>query len=176
MQELWLLTFVLLLSGRAICDTQELSVGFIIEGQYEGQTTVIQKAITAANRKLTELLSGQSHQVTLVPLIKRISARNAFATTKAACELLSDQVITVFGPNSSPASTQALWVAQKYGIPYVVVQWGDDEPLQNYSINLHPSYNEVGRVLRRFIEEAEDWKQLGIIYADDEGKTVVTLK
>ncbi|BHF69064.1 hypothetical protein SprV_0301210500 [Sparganum proliferum] len=169
MQELWLIGFVLLLGGRAICDTQELSVGFVIEGQSEGQTTVIQKAITAANRKLNELLNGQSHQVTLVPLIKRISARNAFAATKAACELLADQVITVFGPNSIPASTQAMWVAQKYCIPYVVVQWGDDEPIQNYSINLHPSYNEVGRVLRRFIEEAEDWKQLGIIYADDEG-------
>ncbi|VDL95466.1 unnamed protein product [Schistocephalus solidus] len=190
---LWLIG-LLRLAILVLCDMQELNVGFIIEGPAERQTQVIQKAITAANRKLAELLAGQPHQVTLVPLIKRIDTRNAFAATKAAiekivyfqankvlteyqlllkaCDLLMNQVITVFGPGSTPASTPSLRITQKYSIPYVVIQWSDDDSLQNYSINLHPSYNEVGRVLRKFIEEAEDWKQLGIIYAKEEGKTM----
>lgn len=165
---LWLIG-LLRLAILVLCDMQELNVGFIIEGPAERQTQVIQKAITAANRKLAELLAGQPHQVTLVPLIKRIDTRNAFAATKAACDLLMNQVITVFGPGSTPASTPSLRITQKYSIPYVVIQWSDYDSLQNYSINLHPSYNEVGRVLRKFIEEAEDWKQLGIIYAKEEG-------
>ncbi|BHF69063.1 hypothetical protein SprV_0301210400 [Sparganum proliferum] len=156
--------------AKALSEGQKLSVGFIIEGESQSWALAFQKATEAANQTLAELMVGQPHKLRLVPVLKRIETGNAFAATKAACELLREPVIAIFGPNSGTASAQALRVSQKHGIPYVVTRWGDDDqPLHNVSINLHPSESEVGHTLRRFVERAEEWKQLGLIYTDDEG-------
>ncbi|VDM03591.1 unnamed protein product, partial [Schistocephalus solidus] len=131
-----------------------------------------QKATEAANQTLADLLAGQPHQVRLVPLLKRIEVGNAFAATKAACELLKEPVVAIIGPNSNAASLQVLRVSQKHGIPYMVTRWGDEPHLNNVSVDLHPSGSAVGQTLRRFVEEAEEWKQLGLIYTEDEGDVV----
>lgn len=42
--------------------------------------------------------------------------------------------------------------------------------LLNYTINLHPTHQEVGNALVDFLHEAEDWDQLGFIYSHDDSK------
>lgn len=90
-----------------------------------------------------------------------------------ACELLTEQVIAIFGPDSTAASAQALWVSHQYKIPYMLAQWDLNQPILNYTINLHPHYENVGKALGTFLKEAEDWNQLGLIYAHDDSKLVI---
>ncbi|VDK78032.1 unnamed protein product [Dibothriocephalus latus] len=158
-----------LLFVKSASKEQILNVGFIIEGESQSWALAFQKATEAANQTLAELLTGRPHQVRLVPVLKHIEAGNAFAATKAACELLREPVVAIFGPNGNAASAQALRVSHKHGIPYMVTRWGDEPHLNNVSINLHPPQSVIGHTLRRFVEEAEEWKQLGLIYTDDEG-------
>uniref|UniRef100_A0A0X3NGZ5 Glutamate receptor ionotropic, kainate 2 n=1 Tax=Schistocephalus solidus TaxID=70667 RepID=A0A0X3NGZ5_SCHSO len=165
----YLLCVESLLFAKSASEEQKLNVGFIIEGESQSWALAFQKATEAANQTLADLLAGQPHQVRLVPLLKRIEVGNAFAATKAACELLKEPVVAIIGPNSNAASLQVLRVSQKHGIPYMVTRWGDEPHLNNVSVDLHPSGSAVGQTLRRFVEEAEEWKQLGLIYTEDEG-------
>ncbi|VDD75947.1 unnamed protein product [Mesocestoides corti] len=95
----------------------------------------------------------------------------------AACELLAEQVVAVFGPDGPSTSTQARLISQKYSIPYLLAQWdvNANEDLLNHSINLHPSSEDVGQALVDFLHVAEEWDQLGFIYTDDDSKSLFRL-
>ncbi|KAL5960898.1 Glutamate receptor ionotropic kainate 3 [Taenia solium] len=100
-----------------------------------------------------------------------------------ACQLLSEGVVAIFGPDSPTASARVQWICQNHHVPYLLAQWdpielldevadayGDNKAgtLLNFTINLHPSHDEVGEALVDFLHKAEEWQQLGFIYAHDD--------
>uniref|UniRef100_A0A158QGX0 Glutamate receptor ionotropic, kainate 2 n=1 Tax=Rodentolepis nana TaxID=102285 RepID=A0A158QGX0_RODNA len=97
--------------------------------------------------------------------------------------LLSEGVVAIFGPDSPTTSAQSQWICQTHQVPYFLAQWnpleilddvadeyGDNSAsgLFNYTINLHPTHNEVGDALVDFLHKAEEWPQLGFIYSHDD--------
>lgn len=96
--------------------------------------------------------------------------------------------MAVFGPDSPTTSAQSQWICQTHQVPYFLAQWnpleilddvadeyGDNSAigLLNYTINLHPTHNEVGDALVDFLHKAEEWPQLSFIYSHDDGKYIL---
>lgn len=105
--------------------------------------------------------------------------------SSSACQLLSEGVVAIFGPDSPTASAQVQWICQNHHVPYLLAQWDPIDlladvadayggnkagTLLNFTINLHPNHDEVGEALVDFLHKAEEWQQLGFIYAHDDSK------
>uniref|UniRef100_A0A5K3FNW6 Lig_chan-Glu_bd domain-containing protein n=2 Tax=Mesocestoides corti TaxID=53468 RepID=A0A5K3FNW6_MESCO len=148
----------------------QLNVGIILEGTHAGQETALRKGVQRANQNLAELRLHAPLKITLHPILKRIEEGSAFAASEAACELVAENVVAIFGPDSKAASGPAQWISQQYSIPYFLAQ-GDldtDETLFNFTVNLHPHFEDVGEALVDFIQGTQGWEELGLIYAHDD--------
>ncbi|VDD83416.1 unnamed protein product [Mesocestoides corti] len=146
--------------------------GIILEGTHAGQETALRKGVQRANQNLAELRLHAPLKITLHPILKRIEEGSAFAASEAACELVAENVVAIFGPDSKAASGPAQWISQQYSIPYFLAQ-GDldtDETLFNFTVNLHPHFEDVGEALVDFIQGTQGWEELGLIYAHDDSK------
>ncbi|EUB57342.1 Glutamate receptor, ionotropic kainate [Echinococcus granulosus] len=167
----------------AITNALQLNVGAILEGSSPGKEAAFRKAIYSANERLSRSQRSSAESVSLNLILKNIEVADTFAAASATCQLLSEGVVAIFGPDSPTTSTQAQWICQNHQVPYLLAHWdpielldevadayGDNKAshLLNFTINLHPSHDEVGEALADFLHIAEEWQQLGFIYARDD--------
>ncbi|CDS37723.1 Glutamate receptor ionotropic kainate 2 [Echinococcus multilocularis] len=167
----------------AITSALQLNVGAILEGSSPGKEAAFRKAIYSANERLSRSQRSSAESVSLNLILKNIEVADTFAAASATCQLLSEGVVAIFGPDSPTTSTQAQWICQNHQVPYLLAHWdpielldevadayGDNKAshLLNFTINLHPSHDEVGEALADFLHIAEEWQQLGFIYARDD--------
>ena len=104
-----------------------------------------------------------------------------------ACQLLTEGVVAIFGPDSPTASAQTQWICQTHHVPCLLAQWdplrlldevadayGEDSAGKffNFTVNLHPGHEEVGEALVDFLHRVEEWPQLSFIYSYDDSKAV----
>nr|CDS26618.2 glutamate receptor ionotropic kainate 1 2 3 [Hymenolepis microstoma] len=163
----------------------QLNVGVILEGADHGKADAFQKAIFSANERLKKTIDHGSQEMSLNMTLRYIEMGDSFGAAEATCQLLSEGVVAVFGPDSPTTSAQSQWICQTHQVPYFLAQWnpleilddvadeyGDNSAagLFNYTINLHPTHNEVGDALVDFLHKAEEWPQLGFIYSHDDSK------
>ncbi|KAL5108133.1 Glutamate receptor ionotropic kainate 2 [Taenia crassiceps] len=178
-----MLAIALLNFAIATTHALQLNVGVILEDSSPGKEAAFRKAIHSANERLSRSQRGSAQSVSLNLLLKNIEVADTFAAASATCQLLSEGVVAIFGPDSPTASAQVQWICQNHHVPYLLAQWdpielldevadvyGDNKAgtLLNFTINLHPSHDEVGEALADFLHKAEEWQQLGFIYAHDD--------
>ncbi|VUZ44624.1 unnamed protein product, partial [Hymenolepis diminuta] len=118
---------VLVASSSAL----QLNVGVILEGAGHGKENAFRKAIFSANERLQKAQSHGSQQMTLNMTLKYIEIGDSFGAAAATCQLLSEGVVAVFGPDSPTTSAQSQWICQTHQVPYFLAQWNPLEILDD---------------------------------------------
>lgn len=65
---------------------------------------------------------------------------------RAACELLSNTVAGIFGPQSKSTVDHVQSICDALDIPHIVARW-DPEPKRGNVVNLYPHANTLSTVL-----------------------------
>nr|XP_037875292.1 glutamate receptor ionotropic, kainate 2 [Bombyx mori] len=98
---------------------------------------------------------------------------DSFAASKAACELISQGVIAIFGP-TDPISASAVEArCRSAGIPHIQANWrpppvrGLERPSPP-GINLYPEAVALSKAIAIFIKDS-DWTTYTLLYDDDQG-------
>lgn len=134
-------------------------------------------------------------KVELMPVIKTIQSSDSYAAETAGkyqhessmridmaqkyhchydfvvCELISEGVAAIFGPNAMKTSGIVAAICNEVGIPHFTAHWIPDmpaikRPFHSYTRNLFPNPDHFSRALADLITD-NDWKTFTIIYEDD---------
>lgn len=87
-------------------------------------------------------------------------------------------MIAIFCPDSRSTAHAAMVICQQYAIPCLTAQWdatlGTNAEF-NVTVNLQPTVSDVGSTLAAFLQEAQGWDELGLIYANEESKQITII-
>ncbi|XP_031766702.2 glutamate receptor ionotropic, kainate 2-like isoform X1 [Galleria mellonella] len=98
---------------------------------------------------------------------------DSFAASKAACELIADGVIAIFGPIDVTSATIVEAHCRAARIPHIQATWrpprvrGQELPSPP-GINLHPEAVALSKAAALFIKDS-DWNTYTLLYDDDYG-------
>uniref|UniRef100_A0A0R3THA1 ANF_receptor domain-containing protein n=1 Tax=Rodentolepis nana TaxID=102285 RepID=A0A0R3THA1_RODNA len=90
--------------------------------------------------------------------------------------LLSEEVIAIFCPDSRSTAHAVMQICQQHAIPCLTAQWdatlGTNAEF-NVTVNLQPTVSDIGDTLAAFLQEAQGWDQLGLIYTNEDSRHFV---
>ncbi|XP_071567599.1 glutamate receptor ionotropic, kainate 2-like isoform X7 [Temnothorax nylanderi] len=137
-------------------------------------------SIKAVNKKMST--PERARNVSLTPITKQIN-KNAFQVANiaflrdhimhfwelhhAACELIDNGVIGIFGPQDKSTASYVQSMCDTLDIPHIAARW-DSELKRGNAINLHPHPDSLSMVFQNLIEEYK-WKEYAIIYDNTDG-------
>ncbi|XP_015112728.1 glutamate receptor ionotropic, kainate 2 [Diachasma alloeum] len=126
----------------------------------------------AFNRALGEIRKNAiipSYQ--LQPTIKWVNAStDSFETYLAACRLIEQGVIAIFGPGNSFTSDIVSSVTSRYDIPHIeyIFRRVDDTSYDNTTINMYPDAEIIADALADLLNITH-WPQFTVLYETDDG-------
>lgn len=87
-----------------------------------------------------------------------------------ACQLIERQVIAIYGPSTPYASSAVQALCNQFGIPHLQIDWGYHQTSRGYALNVHPHYLAFGQALYDYVQKAEYWDTVAVIYSREESK------
>ena len=82
----------------------------------------------------------------------------------------------MFGPSSVETSAHIQSMCDVLHMPHIEMRWDFRfDPPSNYSVNLYPHPIVLGNALRDLVKHKK-WKSFAILYEENEGKVILTLK
>ncbi|CAH8652267.1 unnamed protein product [Heterobilharzia americana] len=145
----------------------------LIEKDDVAQEICFKKSIQAAN-KLLQQHDSSNHRFQLIPIIETIDGDDSFEATRKACQLLERQVIAVYGPSTPHASSAVQALCNQFGIPHLQIDWGYRQTSRGYALNVHPHYLAFGQALYDYVQKAEYWDTVAVIYSKEENSDYTT--
>ncbi|VDP74607.1 unnamed protein product [Schistosoma curassoni] len=85
-----------------------------------------------------------------------------------ACQLIERQVIAIYGPSTPYASSAVQALCNQFGIPHLQIDWGYHQTSRGYALNVHPHYLAFGQALYDYVQKAEYWDTVAVIYSREE--------
>lgn len=147
---------------------EELKIGGLFEKGEENLALAFRLAIERINRERKLLPKTR-----LVPVVEVLDKSNSFAASRKVCRILQDNLIGIFGPQTSKSSNYARSVCSALQMPHFETRWDSmlPEPMP-YSINLAPLPSALGRALRDQVVK-KNWKTFAILYSEDSSMTLI---
>ncbi|XP_071628678.1 glutamate receptor ionotropic, kainate 2-like isoform X6 [Temnothorax longispinosus] len=158
---------------------RSISIGGLFDGD-EMIEKAFEISIEAVNKKIST--PERARNISLTPITKQIN-KNAFQVANiaflrdhimhfwelhhAACKLIDDGVIGIFGPQDKSTASYVQSMCDTLDIPYIAARW-DSELKRGNVINLHPHPDSLSMVFQNLIEEYK-WKEYAIIYDNTDG-------
>lgn len=133
---------------------------------FENDDDILERAFRHAVSKINE----ESHILTHTKLeahIERIKRHDSFQASRKVCELLSQGMAAIFGPQSSESSSAIQSTCSVLEVPHIQYRWDYRSPRNNQTVNLYPHPDAIGVAYRDFILE-KNWKTLAILYEDSD--------
>ncbi|RTG89503.1 glutamate receptor, ionotropic, invertebrate [Schistosoma bovis] len=141
--------------------------GALIKKDDVAQEICFKKSIQAAN-KLLQQHDSTNHRFQLIPIIETIDGDDSFEATRKACQLIERQVIAIYGPSTPYASSAVQALCNQFGIPHLQIDWGYHQTSRGYALNVHPHYLAFGQALYDYVQKAEYWDTVAVIYSREE--------
>ncbi|XP_018563905.1 glutamate receptor ionotropic, kainate 2-like [Anoplophora glabripennis] len=131
--------------------------------QNESHEKAFRYAVERVNRNV------QEGEFTLVPLVtSSVSEDQPFPTQQHACFLLSQGVVSIFGPRH-PVDIEAVQsVCDAKEIPHIITRWNYFPLRDSTEINFYPHPSMLSTAYFDIIMALE-WKTFTVLYEDDEG-------
>ncbi|XP_015124611.1 glutamate receptor ionotropic, kainate 2-like [Diachasma alloeum] len=126
----------------------------------------------AFNRALDELQKDallSSYQ--LEPIIIWVNyTADSFKTYLAACQLIEQGVIAIFGPGNPFTSNIVSSITSRYNIPHIEYTFKrvDDSHFSNTTINVYPDAGIIAEALADLLESMH-WTQFTVLYETNDG-------
>ncbi|XP_037026038.1 glutamate receptor ionotropic, kainate 2-like [Bradysia coprophila] len=123
-------------------------------------------------RNALDRKNSENHRFQFIPLVHRVDPDDSFGAEKIACELASDGVVAIFGPNSIQTSKIVGSVCNELGIPHILSNWSPgevrDAAMQHaYTLNFFPENNLFAQALAQIIDDYE-WNGFTLLYDNNE--------
>ena len=147
---------------------EELRVGGLFERGEENAALAFRLAIERLNSHRALLPKTK-----LVPAIEILDKSDSFAASRKVCHILQDNLISIFGPQSSKSSNYARSVCSALHLPHFETRWDGSllDPMP-HSINLAPPPSLLGHALRDLILK-KNWKTFAILYSEDSSMILI---
>ncbi|XP_063986144.1 glutamate receptor ionotropic, kainate 2-like isoform X2 [Diachasmimorpha longicaudata] len=107
----------------------------------------------------------------LKPIIIWVNhSSDSYMTHLAACRLIEEQVIAIFGPGNPFTSDIVSTITSRYDIPHIeyIFKRTDDSPLFNSTINIYPDAEIIGEALADILNSTR-WTQFTVLYETNDG-------
>lgn len=85
------------------------------------------------------------------------------------CDLLSEGMAAMFGPQSSEGSAAVQSTCDVLEVPHIETRWDYRTKRDNHSINLFPHPTALGKAYLDYVK-AKEWKKFAILYEESDGK------
>lgn len=147
---------------------RELKIGGLFEKGEENLEIAFRLALDRINTD-TRLLTATR----LVPLVEKLDKSDSFAASRKVCKILQNNLIAIFGPQSSKSSNYARSVCSALHMPHFETRWDSSlpEPMP-FSINMAPLPSALGKALRDLVVK-KNWKTFAIIYSEDSSMILI---
>ncbi|XP_034827944.1 glutamate receptor ionotropic, kainate 2-like [Maniola hyperantus] len=117
--------------------------------------------------------SMESEHYNFAMIIVYVPYGDSFAASKAACELLANGVIAIYGPTDIVSTLAVEARCRAARVPYIQAVWrppqirGLERPTPP-GINLYPEAVALSKAVALFIKDS-DWNRYTLLYDDDHG-------
>lgn len=147
---------------------RELRIGGLFERGEENLEVAFQLALERINtdRRLLPMTR-------LVPVVEKLDKSDSFAASRKVCRILQNNLIAIFGPQTSKSSNYARSMCSALQMPHFETRWDSSltEPM-SYSINIAPLPSALGRALRDLVMK-KNWKTFAILYSEDSSMILI---
>ncbi|XP_046984816.1 glutamate receptor ionotropic, kainate 2-like isoform X1 [Schistocerca americana] len=155
------LSFIVLFCFVQSCGCfSEIKIGALFHGQESQQEQTFRLAV--------EHINSKQHVYELKPYVQYVEEHDVLQVDAAVCELLSNGVWAIFGPNSSSASEQVQSICDTIEIPHIEMRWNTKQRRQDVALNLYPHPKALSKVYADLVK-AWKWKSFTILFESDEG-------
>ncbi|GFW27494.1 glutamate receptor ionotropic, kainate 1 [Trichonephila clavipes] len=103
----------------------------------------------------------------LTPQLERVERHDSFQAARKVCDLLSEGMAAMFGPQSNEGSAAVQSTCDVLEVPHIETRWDYRTKRDNHSINLFPHPSALGRAYLEFVK-AKDWKKFAIVYEESD--------
>nr|WHU27577.1 NMDA receptor 3 [Matsumurasca onukii] len=163
---------ILLLLGYTTAYHHQYGQVFRLGGLFESSEIEKEKVFSYAVEGLNNNLENKAHNK-FAPSIKRVPQYDSFKVSQAVCELLSEGVVGVFGPQSSDTTDHVQSVCDTMEVPHVEQRWDIRQRRGSCLVNLYPHPASIAKALADLVK-AFKWGSFAILY--DQSEDLIKLK
>ncbi|KAG4075844.1 hypothetical protein HA402_003670 [Bradysia odoriphaga] len=140
--------------------------------QSGGIFTEANSDLETAFRNALDRKNSENHRFEFIAVVHRVDPDDSYGAEKIACQLASDGVIAIFGPNTIQTSKIVGSVCNEFGIPHILANWSPGEvrdaaTQHAYTLNFFPENNLYAQALAKIIDDYE-WKGFTLLYDNNE--------
>ncbi|XP_022241144.1 glutamate receptor ionotropic, kainate 2-like [Limulus polyphemus] len=99
--------------------------------------------------------------------IQQLEHQDSFQASRKVCDLLSQGVAAIFGPQSIEPSATVQSTCDALHVPHMETRWDFRVRPDNHTVNLFPFAKTLSKAYRDLIKNKE-WKNLAIVYEENE--------
>ncbi|KAG8176522.1 hypothetical protein JTE90_018995, partial [Oedothorax gibbosus] len=149
-----------------LCGIQGLPESIKVGGLFESGDEVLEQAFRYSVERINQDpdLFPNSR---LTPKMERVERHDSFQAARKVCDLLSEGMAAMFGPQSSEGSAAVQSTCDVLEVPHIESRWDYRTKRDNHSINLYPHPTALGRAYLDFVK-AKDWKKFAIVYEESD--------
>ncbi|XP_055949949.1 glutamate receptor ionotropic, kainate 2-like [Argiope bruennichi] len=139
-----------------------IKVGGLFESGDEMLETAFRYAVERVNTDPRLLPNSR-----LTPQLERVERHDSFQAARKVCDLLSEGMAAMFGPQSNEGSAAVQSTCDVLEVPHIETRWDYRTKRDNHSINLFPHPTALGKAYLDFVK-AKDWKKFAIVYEESD--------
>ncbi|KAG8191844.1 hypothetical protein JTE90_022833, partial [Oedothorax gibbosus] len=137
------------------------SISGIFESGDEGLELAFRYAVDHVNANQNILPTSR-----LQAQVERIEKHDSFTASKKVCELLSEGLACVFGPQSTESSSAVQSTCGALEVPHVQTRWEYRFKPTRHTINLYPPPSALGQAYLKYVKD-KNWKMFAILYEEN---------
>ncbi|XP_054715518.1 glutamate receptor ionotropic, kainate 2-like [Uloborus diversus] len=100
-------------------------------------------------------------------IVERVERHDSFTASKKVCDLLSQSVAAIFGPQSTESSSAVQSTCGALQIPHIQTRWDYRIPPRAHTLNLYPPPSSLGSAYLAYVKE-KNWKMFAILYEQND--------
>ncbi|XP_077295114.1 glutamate receptor ionotropic, kainate 2-like isoform X1 [Arctopsyche grandis] len=156
-----------LLVFEAECENKIQVGGIFHPDNYETEL-----AFRYAIKRVNQYSRHDGSKTIIEPIIRRVDPKDSFKAGKIACEMTSEGVAAIFGPQSVETKGIVESICEAMEIPHIQNTWIPNPPpvdrLPKMAVKFYPNQQNLSSALAALVTDY-DWKTYTVLYEDDYG-------
>uniref|UniRef100_A0A1I8NF09 Cilia- and flagella-associated protein 299 n=1 Tax=Musca domestica TaxID=7370 RepID=A0A1I8NF09_MUSDO len=140
--------------------------------QFQQHKAAVQESLWPIKKSTIFFSDGmKSQDPVLIEMANRERPNAQKMISKAACNLISQNVIAIFGPIQGSGSDIVASICHTLEIPHFTFDWSpsealDEKPLRSMSLNLHPYNLQFSQGLSETVQSF-GWRSFTVVYESE---------
>ncbi|XP_055381684.1 glutamate receptor ionotropic, kainate 2-like [Condylostylus longicornis] len=152
--------FILILQITIGAGRKQFNIGAIFESENDEFDVAFRDAVDRTNTL--------ERSIELIPIVKYADQEDTFSIEQKVCELISEDVIAIFGPSNADASDIVSSICHSLEIPHILFTYKIRNPIDfrefySMTINIHPDESALGRAYSAIVTSFS-WRRYCIVY------------